>query len=71
MKDQDLGKDVDTVVDCVEGVFEFAEEDGVAAAEFAFDVWEDLLQITHDWECVIHFKTRIHINTAVISVLNI
>lgn len=51
---RDLGGVRGTVVDFIEGIFEFAEEDGMATAQFSLDVWEDAGEIIDSLECLWH-----------------
>jgi hypothetical protein len=43
-----------TIVNFIEGIFEFAEEDGVSAAELAFYIWENVGKVTNYVEGSIH-----------------
>ena len=47
-----------TVVDLVEGVFEFAHEDGVTAAELSFDIWEYFREVVDNRDSYLHCDRR-------------
>lgn len=43
-----------TIVDFIEGIFELAEEDGMATAQFTLDVWEDAGEVVDCLEWLRH-----------------